>query len=262
MLAPDYLDTLPDALVELFQQVEDDILRDIARRINKMGGLTSTAAWQAWRLEQARAVHSDVVRTLAKYSGKADAEIRRILQDAGATALAADDTIYRVMGFAPSDISTNPALLNLLNAGYRQTLGSWKNLTRTTANTVTRQFEDALDRAWLQVSSGAFDYKTAVKRAVDDLASKGIKAIRYPSGHTDTLEVAARRAVLTGVYLIFQRVKLSTHRRSSLQTAPFFGFFVAARPGPFIKRTAPPYTSLEACGGAAIFLRQHRTIHG
>lgn len=199
MLAPDYLDTLPDALVELFQQVEDDILRDIARRINKMGGLTSTAAWQAWRLEQARAVHSDVVRTLAKYSGKADAEIRRILQDAGATALAADDTIYRVMGFAPSDISTNPALLNLLNAGYRQTLGSWKNLTRTTANTVTRQFEDALDRAWLQVSSGAFDYKTAVKRAVDDLASKGIKAIRYPSGHTDTLEVAARRAVLTGV---------------------------------------------------------------
>ena len=49
------------------------------------------------------------------------------------------------------------------------------------------------------MSSGAFDYKTAVKRAVDDLASKGIKAIRYPSGHTDTLEVAARRAVLTGV---------------------------------------------------------------
>ena len=59
MLAPDYLDTLPDALVELFQQVEDDILRDIARRINKMGGLTSTAAWQAWRLEQTRAVYSD-----------------------------------------------------------------------------------------------------------------------------------------------------------------------------------------------------------
>ena len=77
MLAPDYLDTLPDALVELFQQVEDDILRDIARRINKMGGLTSTAAWQAWRLEQTRAVYSDVVRTLAKYSGKADAEIRQ-----------------------------------------------------------------------------------------------------------------------------------------------------------------------------------------
>ena len=44
MLTPDYLDTLPDALVELWQQVEDDILRDIARRIGKADGLTDTAA--------------------------------------------------------------------------------------------------------------------------------------------------------------------------------------------------------------------------
>lgn len=36
MLAPDYLDHAPDRLVLLFQQVEDDILRDVARRISKM----------------------------------------------------------------------------------------------------------------------------------------------------------------------------------------------------------------------------------
>ena len=48
------------------------------------------------------------------------------------------------------------------------------------------------------MSSGAFDYKTAVKRAVDALADD-LPAVTYPSGHKDTLEVAARRAVLTGV---------------------------------------------------------------
>ena len=37
MLAPDYLDHAPDRLVLLFQQVEDDILRDVARRISKNG---------------------------------------------------------------------------------------------------------------------------------------------------------------------------------------------------------------------------------
>ena len=36
MLTPEYLDTLPDTLVSLWQRVEDDILRDIARRIGKM----------------------------------------------------------------------------------------------------------------------------------------------------------------------------------------------------------------------------------
>lgn len=198
MLTPEYLDTLPDTLVSLWQRVEDDILRDIARRIGKMDTVTETAAWQLWRLEQTRALHTDIVRLLARYSGKSDAEIRRLLQEAGTQTLASDDALYQAMGLEPSDVNTAPALLNLLNAGYRQTRGTWQNLTRTTANTVTLQFENALDRAWLQVSSGAFDYKAAIKRAVDEL-SQDMKHITYPTGHRDTLEVAVRRAVLTGV---------------------------------------------------------------
>ena len=61
---------------------------------------------------------------------------------------------------------------------------------------------------------------------------------------------AALGCISTLLYILSSNVSsLSTYRRSSLQTAPFFAFFVAARPDPFIKRTAPPYTSLEACGG-------------
>lgn len=198
MLTPDYLDTLPDALVELWRQAEEDILRDVARRIGKMGEVTATAAWQLWRFEETQALHQDVVRILAKYTGKSDAEIRRLLEQAGAETLAADDALYTAMGFAPADINSSPALLNLLNAGYRQTRGTWENLTGTTANTVTHQFEGALDRAWLQVSTGAFDYNTAIKRAVDGLAQH-MDGVTYPSGHHDTLEVAVRRAALTGV---------------------------------------------------------------
>ena len=211
MLTPDYLETLPDALVELWQQVEDDILRDIARRIGKMPDrdtLTDTAAWQAWRYEQMQACHQDVLSLLSRYSGKSKAEIRRMLLDAGLATLASDDALYQAMGFAPSAIDTNQALNNLLNAGYRQTLGSWQNLTATTASTVTGELERALDRAWLQISSGAFDYKTAIKRAVDGLADH-MAGVTYPSGHTDTLEVAARRAVLTGVNQTCAKLQLA-----------------------------------------------------
>ena len=199
MLTPEYLDSLPDALAALWQQVEDDILRDAARRIAKMDGMTDTASWQLWRLEQVRAMHRDVVGILAKYAGKTRVEVRRLLQDAGRQTLASDDELYRAAGMDPKPVSESAALQNLLNAGYRQTMGIWQNLTATTAGTVTGEFEAAMDRAWLQVSSGAFDYKTAISRAVDDLAAGGIKAITYPTGHRDTLEVAVRRCVLTGV---------------------------------------------------------------
>lgn len=198
MLAPDYLDHAPDRLVPLWQQVEDDILRDVARRISKMETLTPTANWQLWRYQQVEAVRQDVVKKLARYTGKSEAEIRRLMQEAATRAMEAEDEIYYHYGKDPTPFADNATLQALLNAGYQQTAGTFHNLTATTANTVSGQFEAALDRAHLKVSSGAFDYKSAVKSAVDSLADT-MKYVTYPTGHTDTLEVACRRAVLTGV---------------------------------------------------------------
>ena len=198
MLAPDYLDHAPDRLVLLWQQVEDDILRDVARRISKMDTMTPTAHWQLWRYQQVEAVRQDVVKKLARYTGRSEAEIRRLMQEAATRAMEAEDEIYYHYGKEPTPFADNATLQALLNAGYQQTAGTFHNLTATTANTVSGQFEAALDRAHLKVSSGAFDYKSAVKSAVDSLADT-MKYVTYPTGHTDTLEVAARRAVLTGV---------------------------------------------------------------
>lgn len=198
MLPPSYLDAMPDAFVQLAQQVEDEILQDVARRIGKMGALTETADWQLWRYQQTEAVRENVVKLLAKYSGKSEATIRRLLKEAATEAMEREDAIYYHYNLEPTPFEESAALNNLLNAGARQTCGTWRNLTATTANTVSGAFERTLDVAWGKVATGAFDYKTAVKQAVDSLADE-MPEITYPSGHTDSLEVAARRAVLTGV---------------------------------------------------------------
>lgn len=198
MLPPSYLDAMPDAFVQLAQQVEDEILQDVARRIGKMGTLTETADWQLWRYQQTEAVRENVVKLLAKYSGKSEATVRRLLKEAATEAMEREDAIYYHYNLEPTPFEESAALNNLLNAGARQTCGTWRNLTATTANTVSGAFERTLDVAWGKVATGAFDYKTAVKQAVDSLADE-MPEITYPSGHTDSLEVAARRAVLTGV---------------------------------------------------------------
>ena len=83
---------------------------------------------------------------------------------------------------------------------YRATAQTMKNITRTTARTATLQFENALDNAWLQVSSGAFDADSAIRQAVKRLSEQGIETVRYSkSGHVDTVETAVRRAIVTGV---------------------------------------------------------------
>ena len=198
MLPPSYLDRMPDAFVQLWQQVEEQILQDVARRIGKMDAVTPTANWQLWRYQQTEALRNDVVKLLAKYTGKSETAIRKLLLQAATEAMEREDAIYYHYGMEPPPFEENAALNNLLDAGARQTCGTWQNLTATTANTVTGAFERTLDAAWLKVSTGAFDYKTAVKQAVDSLADD-MPMVTYPSGHKDSIEVAARRAVLTGV---------------------------------------------------------------
>lgn len=198
MLPPSYLDQMPDAFVQLWQQVEEQILQDVARRIGKMDKVTAAANWQLWRYQQTEALRNDVVKLLAKYSGKSETAIRKLLLQAATEAMEREDAIYYHYDMEPTPFEESAALNNLLDAGARQTCGTWQNITATTANTVTGAFERTLDAAWLKVSTGAFDYKTAVKQAVDSLADD-MPMVTYPSGHTDSIEVAARRAVLTGV---------------------------------------------------------------
>ena len=198
MLPPSYLDQMPDAFVALWRQVEDEILKAVARRIGKMDAVTPTANWQLWRYQQTEAVRNDVVKLLAKYTGKSETAIRKLLLQAATEAMEREDAIYCHYDMEPTPFEESAALNNLLDAGARQTCGTWQNLTATTANTVTGAFERTLDAAWLKVSTGAFDYKSAIKQAVDSLADD-MPMVTYPSGHKDSIEVAARRAVLTGV---------------------------------------------------------------
>lgn len=198
MLSPEFLAALPESVVALFLQVEEDLLEDIARRIAKMDGITDTAKWQAWRYEQVKLFSSNALQTLAAATGKSKEELVQLFREAALETLAADNDIYTAAGLTVPE-TLSPTLQNILQSGYLQTGQMMENFTATTANTVTRQFENALDRAWLQINTGGFTYQQAIRKAIQTLAQDGLSAIVYPSGHRDTIETAVRRAVLTGV---------------------------------------------------------------
>ena len=208
MLSPEFLDSLPESVVELFRQVEQDILLDMARRISKADKITDTAAWQAWRYEQTKLVSSNALKVLAKATGKSKTELVQLFQTAALETLQSDGKIYTAAGLAIPE-SLSPTLQNILQSGYLQTGKAMDNFTATTANTVTKEFENALDRAWLQVNTGAFSYQQAIRRAILDLAQNGLHSVVYPSGHKDTIEVAVRRAVLTGVNQTAAKLQLA-----------------------------------------------------
>lgn len=199
MLKPEYLQRVPEGMIKLYAQAEADILADMARRISTYDYWIPAVEHQAKMLEDAGMVREEILARLKTLTGRTDRELRQLMQEAGGVALKSDDAVYRRQGLNPPPVSASEDLQKILQAGYEKTSGTFRNLTLTTARTAAHQFEQALDRAYMQITLGGMDSGTAIRSTIKQLSAEGVGAIRYPTGRTDTIEVAVRRAVVTGV---------------------------------------------------------------
>lgn len=198
-LNPNYLDALPSSLVDMYSLVEIDILEDMARRISTYDFFIPAAMHQNQKLQELGLTQEYIIQALAGMTGQTQQELVDLLTEASEVAVEDDVEYYKAADvYKPDEINTE-ALYKQLNSGLLQTQQAFKNITRTTANTATKQFENALDRAWTQINVGGMDYNTAIHRAIKDLSQQGVGAIAYKSGRVDSLEVAVRRAVVTGL---------------------------------------------------------------
>lgn len=185
-------------LLGLYQQLEDDIVADMVRRMLRMGFVSETTAYQAEVLQTAGILYDDILQMIADRTDASVAQVRAMFEDAGVRTVEIDNDTHEAAGEAPVDIRQDGGMKQVLDAGYRKTLGTMRNLVSTTANTTQTAFLQACDRAYMQVSSGAFSYQDAIRMAVRNLADGGAY-VTYPTGHRDRIDVAVRRCVLTGV---------------------------------------------------------------
>ena len=197
MLTPEYLSNMSDDIVLLYEELLNSIIEDISRRIVKTGGVTETADWQAQMAQNSGALYDEIVKETAKTAMLSETEVRRIFSEAQVESITFDNRIYSEAGLTPLE-HLSPAALKVFNAGINKTNGLIRNLTKTTALETQKTYINACTLAEMQVESGAFSYQQAIRTAVRSAVKDG-GFIHYPTGHRDRVDVAVRRAVLTGV---------------------------------------------------------------
>ena len=208
-LSPTQLDKLPEPMIQLMSELQDEIISDICRRIKKTNMLTPTAEWQLIKANQLTMSSQEVKRRIAAKLKVSEKTVKELYTDAVRTAIREDEKIYK---FAMADgilsgdyrekltnYTRSAAFSKALKKGLKNTNGLMRNLTNSAATAANRQLSDALDLAYLEVTSGAFTPQEAQFRAVKKLGADGIKCVSYKSGRTDQLDVAVRRAVVTGI---------------------------------------------------------------
>ncbi len=198
MLTPDYLEHCADEAIKINSELENFIIKDIARRIVQSGVMTETARHQIKVIQESGYLYNDIITEIANITNLSINIVKKIFENAAIETMTFDDKIYELAGLKPTVFRESPVLMQILKTGMKKANGDIHNLIMTTAGSAQSKFQEITNMAYRQYTSGAFDYNTAIFNAVEQLAKDGINVL-YPSGKTDKIDVAVRRAVLTGV---------------------------------------------------------------
>lgn len=218
MLTPEQLQNLPQELTDLYDQLSEFILRDIARRIAKGAEITDTAEYQLYRAKSLGLSTDEIAAKIAEINGSSASEINRLIREAAAQSDEFDRKMLGADKGAAVPLEENTQLQKLISAQIVETAGKCENLTNTMGFadhdflgrvyylSMTDMYRREMDSAHMKVATGATDYMTAIRQACNKLAASGVRTIDYESGRSDRIEVAARRAILTSVAHVTHRI--------------------------------------------------------
>ena len=207
---PSLLEALPEEIAELFRGLEDTLLADICSRL-KTGTVGETTVLDIKALRSHGIDLKEIEKAISETSGISEKKLKKLLEE-----VVEKNQQYYNEVITLADVTKPETLVNAsdIDAIKRQTLQEMRNITRTMAFVVDagrtilkpqKALTWALDTALLQVQSGAVSYNTAIANAVKQLADSGLRMVDYESGRSDQVDVAARRAVMTGVNQINQK---------------------------------------------------------
>ncbi len=199
-LFQDELEPILIPIRDLYEAYQTSVLEDIARRLVKTGKVTDTAAWQAQRLVESGAVYEHAMDRLADLTGQSAQDLKTAFETAGVRHLQyTRQYAYETGAEKIVPLNLSPGMLRVMNENLIKTQGTLKNLTSTTAPVAEQLFRDTADLAYQQMTTGTMSWQEAIKAGIKTASAKGLQVINYESGHRDSLDVALRRTVLTGV---------------------------------------------------------------
>ena len=240
---PAILDALPEELAELFRGLEDTLLDEICSRLALKDQLNEVTVQDIKALRSHGIDLKEIEKAIRKTSGISETKLNKLL----------DDVVERNQTYYTELIDlvriTQPETLVSVEdtwAIYEQTKQTLRNITRSMGFLVNagrtmlppaKAYQWALDSAVMQIQSGAISYNQAIKSAVQQLAG-GLKIVNYESGHVDHIDVAVRRAVMTGVNQICDQ-----YTNQSAEYIETRYFEVSAHSGARDKPGASPWSS-------------------
>lgn len=237
----EYKEKLSGQIVKNYSDLEIRILEDIVRRIKKTGEITSTADWQINRLRIFGNSSEDIEKMLKETLKASYPDMFELYDKVIEWEYVRNKDIYEQINAEYIPYEENEQLQQVTDALIQQTDADLHNITqslgfyldygngRPVLTPLAEVYQKYLDAACFDIVSGAFDYNSVLRKVVRQLTNSGLRQIDYASGRANRIDVAARRAVMTGITQLTG--KISDMNAEKLRTEYFeVAWHAGARP--------------------------------
>lgn len=219
MFTPTEIEALPSAMEQLYRSLQLNIMSDLTERLKANGEeIISAADWQINRLYELGVSKDEIDSLIQSTLNVSDDEIDRIYDEVVKSGYARNEELYTSKGKEYIPYAENKQLQQLVKAVKNQTKSEYRNITgslgfavRNADNTLSFTpladfYQRTLDNGLMQIASGAVDYNTVLKKAVKAMTDSGLRTVDYASGWSNRVDVAARRALMTGFNQVVAKV--------------------------------------------------------
>lgn len=205
------MDALPEELAELFRGLETTLLEEICSRLKVADQLNEVTVADIKALRSHGIDLEDIEKTIAETTGIGREKLDKLLDDVVERNQAYYKKLIDITKVTAPEVLLSAATVDAIR---RQAQQEYRNITRSMGFLVgprrtmlppAKAYQWVLDSAILQIESGAVSYNQAIASAVKQLADSGIKTVDYERGHADQIDVAVRRATMTGVNQLNQQ---------------------------------------------------------
>lgn len=205
---PDF-DKLIAPFVEIYQNIEHDLLVKIAShfKLYEEIGFKNSMEWYIKKIEELGGLNQEAVNIISKYSKIPKSKIISMLKDAGLSTINLDDidklNEIRSYNIDKLQLINSQSFNNVIQNSYKELNDIFKLINTNAIEGAKEAYMSVLNQAYTEVSSGAFDYNTSIKKAINKMVNNGITVARYKQKDGSTrnysVESSVRRDVLTAV---------------------------------------------------------------
>ena len=210
-----------DATLEKFynryNKYNTKVLETLGNVIKQFDGLTPS---QAHQLAQELRIGYDLNELqleLSRISGKSVEDVNKLLDKVAKENVEFSEVYYKAKNKEYVKYEDNEPLQDLVESIKMQTNETFVNLAQSkntgfviedndgnkTFKTIPQVYNDLIDEAVYQVSTGVEDYQSAMRNITRQLADSGVKIheekVAYQNGYNKRIDSAVRQDVLTGL---------------------------------------------------------------